>query len=1198
MKRLFVLLAILFFFPFSEMTSAQSGYNGINLVKEGKDYIVNFTLPDYQTEFINAEGEDYINFVIPDYGTTSDPGLPQLPIFSFNLNVSIKETNPSVQVLNINKEEITLSNKVYPFQMPWEKVNLPADRPFTINRDYYNSPGIALPFSQTGEMFVIAGANGTIIRINPFSYSPVENKLTVIKSGSFRIRLNFDQERDIDRSADMQSFLNGVFVNYIPAGIQRGIRYLIITAPEFEAGLAPFVNLKQSNGYTVDLFTTAVTGTTTTTIKSFIQTRYNDLVIRPEFILLVGDVNKIPNWVGSGEGNPPTDLKYVLLDGTDNFADASIGRFSVISAAELQNAINKIAYMETYIGTLAKKNAYMASTDNYTISEGTHNYVISTYFGPANYTNLKLYTHTYNATTEQLITALNDNQIFAIYSGHGATTYWADGPVLNQTQVRALTNTVFPFVYSFACITGDYTYSECFGETWLRTTTGGSAFYGSSVNSYWDEDDILEKNVFKAMFVDDITKITPMFNKGKIYLVNHYGSVTPTVLRYLEMYNLMGDPSLPVVRQIPPDTTAPGPITNLTIPTVTSNALTLNWTAPYDSTFGGVVAYDIRYSTTAITNETQFNNAPQRIFGGQSDTAGTPKTYILDSLNFSTTYYCAIKAMDMWGNKSPMSNVPGGLTYGAPHISVNPDSMHCLMLPNAVEVDTILLSNTTSYNSTLDYTIELANNVYPNLVSAKIIQLSRNNVQENIKGQLQDNGGSVKGSGGPDLFGYRWIDSDDPQGPDYIWNDIAATGTQVTNWIPNTTSSTALDDGHAGPFNIGFPFKYYGENKNQLYVCTNGFITFSPVSVSGYSNEILPNSSLPNGLICALWDDLDGRTSGTVHYKNETNKFTIQFTNWQIYSASGSLTFQVVFHSNGKIIIYYKTLTGTLTSCTVGIENLTGTDGLTVANNAAYLKNNFALQFAAEPDWLAINNWGGTLYNGNSAAVVLTMNSDGLEIGNYSMDMVFHSNDPANSELTVPISLEVSYVPVELVSFTAENVFDEVILRWNTATETNNRGFRISKAIVTNDQKSWEEKVFLEGAGTKTTPSEYSFRDKITTAGKVFYRLEQLDLDGTISLTQEIEVDLNGPADFALLQNYPNPFNPSTTIKFALPERTDVKLFLFNSLGEKVNEMINRGMEAGYHQYEFNGSNLSSGIYYYTLSAGEFYSIKKMILIK
>ena len=71
------------------------------------------------------------------------------------------------------------------------------------------------------------------------------------------------------------------------------------------------------------------------------------------------------------------------LAGTDKFADAFIGRFSVTTAQELQNALSKSIYMESYIATLAKKNVFMASTDNYAITEGTHNYVINTHFQPA-----------------------------------------------------------------------------------------------------------------------------------------------------------------------------------------------------------------------------------------------------------------------------------------------------------------------------------------------------------------------------------------------------------------------------------------------------------------------------------------------------------------------------------------------------------------------------------------------------------------------------------------------------------------------------------------------------------------------------------------------------------------------------------------------------------------------------------------------
>ena len=369
--------------------------------------------------------------------------------------------------------------------------------------------------------------------------------------------------------------------------IRSSMKYLIITAPEFEAGLAPFVTHKTANGYAVDVFTTTVAGTTTTAVKTFIQNRYNNPLTKPDFVMLVGDVDKIPAWTGTGEGTPKTDLNYACVEGTDPYADVFLGRMSVVSNTQLANAINKIIYMSNNLAAFPKNNVFMASTDNYTISEGTHNYVIDNYFTPNSYNNLKLYSHS-GATTAQVTAAFNAGKLFGIYSGHGGTTSWADGPVFTAANVTALTNTIYPFVYSFACITGDYSNtSECFGETWLRYPAGASAFYGSSVNSYWTEDDVLEKVLIKALFVDNLSKVTPMFNKAKVYFVNHFGSITATVQRYLEMYNLMGDPSLETKRVIPPDTVAPLAIANLGLTTQTSNSLTANWTAPLDTTFGG-----------------------------------------------------------------------------------------------------------------------------------------------------------------------------------------------------------------------------------------------------------------------------------------------------------------------------------------------------------------------------------------------------------------------------------------------------------------------------------------------------------------------------------------------------------------------------------------------------------------------------------
>jgi hypothetical protein len=1006
MKKINLLLV--FIFITANIMLAGNEPDGITLTRVSDGYLVSFRLPEFQQNLIKAEGEDYIEIQVPAYGTTSEVGKPALPLISFNIAVPYDLEEVQYQVHSKNEQVIPLNSKIYPFQPPWEKSKPLSERPFVIDKAYYQTDGSILPFVSVTENFIIGGVKGFLIVVQPFSYNPAQNKLTAITEGSFKITVP-DGEVETKRSSYYDTYLQQVFVNYNPVSSSRLMRYLIITAPEFESGLTPFINHKSAIGYVTDVFNTTATGTTTTAIKNFIQQRYNNSLTKPEFILLVGDVDKIPAWTGTGEGSPKTDLNYACLEGTDFFADAFLGRFSITNLTELQNIINKTLYMENNLPTLTKKNVYMASTDNYSITEGTHNYVINNYFSPNNYTNLKLYTYTYSATTAQLITALNNNQLFAIYSGHGATTYWADGPQLTQTQVRSLTNSVYPFVYSFACITGDYNYSECFAETWIRTAKGGSSFYGSSVNSYWTEDDILEKVLYKAMFVDNITKVTPMFDKSKVYLVNHFGSLTATMKRYLEMYNLMGDPSLETTRHILPDTTPPDPVTNLALLNPSSNKIMLNWTSPYDSTVGGVTAYDIRFSTNPIT-ASNFNQASQRMLTGQSDPAGVPKSFQLDSLNPATLYYAAIKALDMWGNISAISNLPSLSTLSAPQIAVNPGSLSMVMRPDSSKVENILVSNICPSPSTLDYQIDLINNTFPGEITFKLLPVINDNseIYQRDKDDVSEepSGISFKGSGGPDAFGYKWKDSNDPNGPQYVWNNITATGTQVTNWI--SFGSTALDDGYSGPYPIGFNFKFYGDVKTQFYIHTNGLIVFTQPAASWITNGTIPGTAEPNAFLAPLWDDLDGRTQGTVHYKQETDRLIIQYTNWQRYSGSGSLTFQVVLHKNGKINYYYNNLVGDLNSCTVGIEGPGGTTGLQVTYNAAYLANNKAIQFAAEPEWLITNNTSGMITSGNSVSLVLNVNTNGLEFGSYSIDVRIQSNCGVHPNLIIPVTLTVS----------------------------------------------------------------------------------------------------------------------------------------------------------------------------------------------
>jgi hypothetical protein len=195
-------------------------------------------------------------------------------------------------------------------------------------------------------------------------------------------------------------------------------------------------------------------------------------------------------------------------------------------------------------------------------------------------------------------------------------------------------------------------------------------------------------------------------------------------------------------------------------------------------------------------------------------------------------------------------------------------------------------------------------------------------------------------------------------------------------------------------------------------------------------------------------------------------------------------------------------------------------------------------------------------------------------------------------------------LPVEFVSFTAASASGNTELKWVTATERNNFGFEIEKQFsnykITKLQNSnWEKAGFVEGSGTSNVPKEYSFTDKNLTAGKYMYRLKQIDRDGKFEYSKTVEVSVIGaPKEFALEQNYPNPFNPTTAINYQLSMNGLVSLKVYDALGREVATLANELKEAGTYSASFDGSKLSSGIYFARLTSDGKSQMRKLVLMK
>ena len=196
------------------------------------------------------------------------------------------------------------------------------------------------------------------------------------------------------------------------------------------------------------------------------------------------------------------------------------------------------------------------------------------------------------------------------------------------------------------------------------------------------------------------------------------------------------------------------------------------------------------------------------------------------------------------------------------------------------------------------------------------------------------------GEGGPDMFGYKWID-----------NTVSSGDAPVYNWVDATSGDmlhfpTSQDDGYT---NIELPsaFQYYGESYDSLFVSTNGFVSFNTSYTLSYpGNSAIPTSDSPNALLAVLWDDmvLDTLTHPAYTYNDiANNRFVIEYDNAQFYSGEvdDTVDFEIILDYTDYSILYqYRNFDANYqTDITVGIENAAGDDGLEYFYSSTLLSN-------------------------------------------------------------------------------------------------------------------------------------------------------------------------------------------------------------------------------------------------------------------
>jgi len=595
-------ILLIFFLLFSASASGQAGksvkyqFEG-NLQKSdvltgNQSITIDYSISELNVEsFINESGS-YYRISLPDHTPSAIPGKPELPVLSRMISIP-EGSGYEVKISEVRSSKINPSRKkiegiLFPAQEGETKAYQHKKPEFLIDRNVYNVRGtISSDTVRIEPLGTVRKNNLANLYISPVRYNPSSNTLEVITSMkieiTFSVKKNTGLRSHFTESALFRESLKTEVLNYDPDYLITGysdqpVKMVIITDIAFKEPLKPFLRWKTQKGYKLIVLYTGIgyIGNTYTQLKDTLTKIYNassESDPPPEYLLIIGDVNRIPYY---GTGNV-TDMYYGEFDGNgDYIPEMFVGRLPVANTTELRSVINKIIQYEKFQFTDVNKFYSRAIVtagydDQYANNmNGQVIYAISNYLNTANKIDeYHFFVHQSTTAKDSILKLINKGVSFINYTGHGDETGWMNLNITVSDTLAFKNNNMYPLIISNACRTAEFSLASSFGNKLVVSGHKGAiGFIGCSNDSYWNED-------FYWAVGNGVPSVAPSYQTtglgaydrlfhthgetaSKWYItmgqINYAGNLavsTSTTLRkkyYWETYNLIGDPSvIPII---------------------------------------------------------------------------------------------------------------------------------------------------------------------------------------------------------------------------------------------------------------------------------------------------------------------------------------------------------------------------------------------------------------------------------------------------------------------------------------------------------------------------------------------------------------------------------------------------------------------------------------------------------------------------
>lgn len=580
--------------------------NKAKLISEtANEIVVKFEIGSYDFDNVQTPKGQSKKLIAPKTGKLLIEGAPELG--KLTASVIIPDTaDMTVEVIDSKYKDLT-GIDIAPSKGNLLRTVNPDNVPYEYGPEYANDVFFPGNLAELNTPYIVRDQRGQAITVYPFQYNPVSKVLRVYSEITVKVSTSgaagenaYTGKKHGKHIPAFREVYTSHFINYREAALEYTAlsdplgNMLIVCYSDFMDEMASFVSWKQSIGYNVSLVDYSTIGSATA-LKTYVANYYNTNGLG--YLLLVGDHAQVPT---SSTSAGDSDNNYGYIVGSDHYLDIFVGRFSAETGAQVTTQVDRTIHYERDVLS-------SASFFNHAIGMGSSegpghdseydyqhiNYILDDLVAYG-YTEHQCHQSGGSATLMSSLINAGSGTIF--YCGHGSVSSWyTTSWQYTSTHVDALTNeNELPFIFSVACVVGDFKNNTCYCEVWQRATnngnpTGSVVHAGSTINQSWVPPMDAQDEMADLLVGGTKRTFGGVFVNGMFEMIDINGSGGESMA---DTWTIFGDPSL----QLRTPGTPNGPVSGGNIPptanfTYSDNLLQVTFTDASSDSDGSVVSW-------------------------------------------------------------------------------------------------------------------------------------------------------------------------------------------------------------------------------------------------------------------------------------------------------------------------------------------------------------------------------------------------------------------------------------------------------------------------------------------------------------------------------------------------------------------------------------------------------------------------------